>query len=229
MRKLIFLCRRRPDLSHERYAGHLLEKHVPIALEHHPAMRKYVVNVVERTHLPAPHELDSIGELSFDTLADYRDRLYDSPKGQRIVGDDVAQFLGAAQAYDCTEHVQKAPPPRPALQGRSPGVKMVAAIHRRPGMSHDEFVDHWLHRHVPLALKHHVGLVKNVTNVVDQRLAPDAEDFDGIGELHFASEEDLRTRMFDSDEGRRIIEADMQRFLGPMQAWLVGEYVCKLP
>jgi len=80
MVKLVFLCRRRPDLTHERYVELLLGGHVPLALRHHPALRRYVVNIVEDTRGPAP-PLDSIGELWFDTLADYRERLYDSPAG----------------------------------------------------------------------------------------------------------------------------------------------------
>lgn len=229
MRKLVFLCRRRPDITHERYAELLLGGHVPIALRHHPAMRKYVVNIVERAQLPGSPELDSIGELSFATLADYRERLYDSEEGRRIVGEDVARFMGGVHSYECTEHVQKDVTGPPTVGRRSASVKMVSAVKRRPGTSHDEFVEHWLGRHVPLALEHHVGLVKYVTNVVDARLAPEGEDFDGIAELHFASEDDMRTRLFGSPEGRRIIEADIPRFLGPMQAWIVAEHVCKLP
>src|SRR2546427_8553861 len=108
MVKLVFLCRRRPDLTHERYVARLLEGHVPLALRHHPTLRRYVVNIVEGTRGPAP-PLDSIGELWFDTLADYRERLYDSPEGERAVARDVAGFLGDADAYATVEHVQRAP------------------------------------------------------------------------------------------------------------------------
>ena len=38
--KLIFLCRRRSDLTHDRYTELLLRGHVPIALRHHPTLRK---------------------------------------------------------------------------------------------------------------------------------------------------------------------------------------------
>jgi uncharacterized protein (TIGR02118 family) len=230
MRKLVFLCRRRPDIGHQPYVDLLLGGHVPIALRHHPAMRKYVVNVVDRGQIPDSPEIDSVGELSFDSLADYRERLYDGDEGRRIVGEDVARFLGGVHAYECTEHVHKeGSRPPPVLRERSPVVKMIAAVKRRPGLTHDEFAAHWLERHVPLALEHHVGLVKYVTNIVDSRLSPDGEDFDGIAELHFASEEDLRMRMYGSEEGRRAIEADIPRFLGPMQAWIASEYVCRLP
>ena len=41
MRKLVFLCHRRPEITHETYVERLLAGHIPIALRHHPAMRRY--------------------------------------------------------------------------------------------------------------------------------------------------------------------------------------------
>ena len=224
--KLVFLCRRRSDLSHARYAELLLGGHVPIALRHHPTMAQYVVNIVERTR-PGAEELDSIGELSFATLADFRERLYDSPEGERIVQHDVAGFMGGAHAYATTEHVQKSTAPAAPLGTRSPGVKMVCPMVRAPGLTHAAFVDHWLGRHVPLALQHHPGLVRYVTNVVDERLSPDGPALDGVGELHFASEASRREAMFDSPDGERIIREDMSRFIGTTTAYDVAEYVQK--
>src|SRR5262245_21446640 len=98
MVKLVFLCRRRPDISHEQYAERLLDGHVPLALRHHPTLRRYVVNVVEGTRGSVP-PLDSVGELWFESLADYRERLYDSPDGKRAITEDVARFIGDAAAY----------------------------------------------------------------------------------------------------------------------------------
>ena len=228
MVKLVFLCRRRPDITHERYAELLLGGHVPIALRHHPTLRKYVVNIVERSQ-PGLPALDSVGELSFETLADYRERLYDSPEGERIVHRDVAGFMGGADAYATTEHVQKDVRPPAPLGRRSPGVKMVCPIVRAPGLTHGGFVSHWLERHVPLALRHHPGLVRYVTNVVDERLSPTGSDLDGIGELHFASPEALAADLFDSPDGERIIRDDMARFIGHTAAYFVAEHVQQVP
>ncbi len=224
MVKLIFLCRRRPDITHARYAELLLGGHVPIALKHHPTLRKYVVNVVELTRA-GQEELDSIGELSFDRLQDYRDRLYDSPAGRETVQRDVAGFMGRADAYATTEHIQKSVKTPGPLGKRSTGVKLICPIRRRDGMTHAEFIDHWLHRHAPLALDHHPGMIKYVNNVVDQRLSDSGEDWDGIAELHFASEHDLKERMFDSAAGEAIIRDDMARFIGKLAAYHVAEYV----
>jgi uncharacterized protein (TIGR02118 family) len=226
MVKLLFLCRRRPDIDHDRYVALLLGGHVPIALRHHPTMRKYVVNVVERAQDGLP-PLDSIGELSFASLADYREHLYDSPEGRDVVQRDVAGFMGGADAYATTEHVQKNVRPPVALGTRTPGVKMVCPVVRAAHLTHEAFVDHWLRRHVPLALRHHPGLVKYVTNVVDARLSPDGPALDGIGELHFASAESLAAGMFDSPDGERAIREDIPRFIGRTGAYFVGEHVQK--
>jgi uncharacterized protein (TIGR02118 family) len=227
MVKLVFLCRRRPALSHAEYAERLLGGHLPIALRHHPTMRKYVVNVVEGRRAGA-EELDSIGELSFDSLDDFRERLYDSDEGRRIVERDVAGFLAGAQAYATREHVQKAPSAPGPLGVRSPGVKIVGLVRRPDGMAHEAFVEHWLERHVPLALRHHPGLHKYVTNVVEARLG-DGPDWDGIAELHFPSHEAMRTGFFDSPDGERIIREDMTRFIGLTWGYDVAEYVARVP
>lgn len=227
MVKLIFLCRRRPDISHERYAELLLDGHVPIALRHHPAMRQYIVNIVERSP-QAEEALDSIGELFFASLADFRDHLYDSDEGRRIVERDVSGFMGGAHAYATTEHVQKMRPTRAPLGTRTPGIKLVCPVMRRSGMSHAEFVDHWLTRHVPLALQHHPGLIQYVTNAVDERLSPGGEAWDGFAELHFASQQAYDDGLFDSPDGERVIRADMARFIGRTARYAVAEYVEQL-
>lgn len=221
MVKLIFLCRRRPDISHDRYADLLLRGHVPIALRHHPTLRRYIINIVERG--PEDElELDSIGELSFDTLADYHERLYDSPEGQRLVAADVAEFMGGAHAYATTEVVQKSVLARP-ISARAPGVKMCCPLRRRPDLTHEEFVRHWQTVHVPLALEHHPHMTRYVTNIVDRRLSPDAPDWDGFADITI----DPTHPLFGSPDGERIIRDDIARFIGHTFPYFVAEYVQK--
>jgi len=219
MVKLIFLCRRRPDITHERYADLLLAGHVPIALRHHPTMRRYTVNIVERGP-DSEAALDSIGELSFDSLDDFRQRLYDSPEGERIVARDVAGFMGGADAYAATEVVQKSVAERP-LGTRAAGMKMFCPLRRRADLTHEQFVDHWQTVHVPLALEHHPHMSRYVTNLVDQRLSPDAPDWDGFAEITL----DPTLPLFASPAGERIIREDIGRFIGHTFAYIVAEYV----
>ena len=226
MVKLVFLCRRRDDISHERYTDLLLNGHVPLALRHHPSLQRYTVNIVESSP-PNAAAYDSIGELSFESLSDFRERLYDSPEGKRIIQRDVGGFMGSADAYATSEHAQK-DGSGARLGKASAGVKLFCPIIRRAGMSHAEFVDHWLTRHVQLALRHHPGMSRYVTNVVDERLSPGGEAWDGFAELHFPNADALAKGMFDSAEGERIIRADIARFIDRTVAYRVTEYVQKV-
>lgn len=221
MVKLVFLCRRRGDISHEEYVRRLLVGHVPLALRHHPTLRRYVVNVVEEASPGAP-ELDSIGELWFDSLADYRDRLYDSPAGARAIARDVADFLARADAYVTTEHVQRAPAGTPPTGRRTSGDKLFACLQRVPAMSPAQFAAHWQDRHAPLALRHH-DTTRYIINVVEERVG-DATPYDGFGELTFPPGE-MQKGMYLSPEGKREIEADIPRFIGSVHAYVVAEYV----
>jgi len=226
MVKLIFFCRRRADITHEQYVERLLAGHVPIALRHHPTLRRYVVNIVEDSP-PGWDELDSIGELWFDHLDDFRERLYDSVEGRRVVEQDVAGFMGSADAYVTTEHVQRAPLTPPALGTRAPGITLICPLLRRPDLTHAGFVAHWLHHHAALALRHHSGMVAYVTNVVDRHLPRSQPALDGIAQLTFPSVRALRDAMFDSADGERIIRTDMARFIGRTAAYRAAAYVQK--
>lgn len=221
--KLIFLCRRRADISHPRYVELLLDGHVPLALAHHPTLRRYVVNIVEESP-PGWDDLDSIGELSFDTLEDFQQRLYDSAEGRRIIERDVAGFMGGAQAYATTEYVQRAAAVSAALGTRTAGVKLVCPIVRCPDLTHAAFVSHWLEHHVPLALELHPGMTKYVTNVVDARLSGAGPDLDGIAELHFGAAQALQAGIFASRQAEQRVRQDIDRFIGRTAAYRVAEY-----
>src|SRR5262249_44032712 len=147
--------------------------------------------------------------------------------GKTAIERDVAGFMGGAHAYATVEHVQKSTRLEPPLGSRTPGIKMMCPVRRKEGMSHAEFVDHWLGRHVPLALKHHPGMSRYVTNVVDQRLSPTGEDWDGFAELHFASADDMSRGLFDSPDGEAEIRRDIERFIGHTFPYFVAEHVQK--
>ena len=228
MVKLIFLCRRRPELTRAQYVERVLRGHVPLALRHHPTMRGYVVNVVEQVGAGV-EELDSIAELSFERLADFEDRLYDSQVGRAAIERDVAGFLGGADAYVTTPHVQLDTRASRATGERSPGVKLICPVRRRPDLSREAFLEHWFGTHVALARAHHPGLVRYVTNVVERRLGDGGEPWDGFTELHFGSADDIRDGLFDSPEGERIVRDDIVRFIGHAGFYRVAEYVHRLP
>jgi hypothetical protein len=66
---------------------------------------------------------------------------------------------------------------------------------------------------------HHPALWRYVQNVVVEPITPDAPEIDGIAELRFRSVADLRERFYDSDDGRRIVAADVAKFLDRGAGW----------
>ncbi len=226
MVKNFYLCRRRADLTREAYARRILEGHVPLALRHHPTLRHYVVNIIERSPEQGP-EHDSMAALYFDSLADYTDRLYDSEEGRRIIARDVEGFLASADVYATAEHVHMDELGATPLGQRSPGVKWICPIQRRLGMPVEDFVDYWLSQHVPRVLAQRRRAVKYVTSVVTARLSETGDDWDGFTEVWFADVEDARAAVRDADEVMRKLGSSRERFIGRGLLYVVSEYVQK--
>ncbi len=113
----------------------------------------------------------------------------------------------------------------------TPGIKFVSFMQRAEALSHEQFVRYWTERHTPLAVERHVGLWRYVQHVVRRAYTPGGRAIDGIAELHFRTREDFEQRFFDSDEGRRLIMADVTRFMRRdwSQAALMTEHVLRAP
>jgi hypothetical protein len=224
MIKLIFLCRRRSEVDRDEYAKRLLEDHVPLALKHHPTLRRYAIDIAEGDPQDG-QDFDSLHSLSFDTLEDYLERLFDSPEGERIVRRKIGQFMASADAYATSERIHKDETP-PAPRGeRSPGVKWVYALQRHATLTHAAFVDHWLGVHVPLLLEQRPGITRYTTNAVEARLSETGEDWDGFAELQFAGPEEAWGNPFDPDPGDRAVGGSRDDFLARSLAWPVREYI----
>jgi hypothetical protein len=226
MIKMVFLCRRRPDITREEYAAFVLEGHAPLALKHHPTLLRYVINIAEGTP-PGGPELDSLPALYFATLEDYSERLYDSPEGRQIIRRDVARFMaGGADTYATTEYVQRKLALPASVPGqRSPGRKETWLLKRREGMTRQAFVDHWLHVHVPLALASRPALAQYNASVVEALLSETGERWDGIAELHYRSDEGGTE--YASGEAKSRLEADLAGFVSKYLVYPVAEFVQK--
>jgi len=228
MLKIIFLCRRRPDITREQYADFVLGGHAPLALKHHPTLLRYVINLAEGTP-PGGPEVDSLPALYFESLEDFQERLYDSDEGREIIRRDVARFMtGGADTYSTSEYVQRKTALITAPIGwRSPGAKETWLLQRREGMSRQAFVDHWLNVHAPLALASRSGLAQYVASVVEARLSETGERWDGIAELHYTHRVGEQEPGFASNEARERFEADLAGFVGRSLVYPVAEWVQK--
>jgi uncharacterized protein (TIGR02118 family) len=103
----------------------------------------------------------------------------------------------------------------------SEGVTRISFVRRRPGLTREQFADHWTNVHSALARRHHPALCRYVQNVVVAPLTPGAPEIDGIAELGFRTIEDLAARMYDSPEGTAVIRADVRRFIDAGAGWRV--------
>jgi uncharacterized protein (TIGR02118 family) len=95
----ISFVRRAPGLTRGEMARHWAERHAPLARRHHPGITRYVQNVVVEPLTPGAPELDGIAELGFASLADFRERMYDSPEGREIIATDVRRFLDVGAGW----------------------------------------------------------------------------------------------------------------------------------
>ena len=95
----ISFVRRRPDLTRRQFADHWTNVHSPLARRHHPALWRYVQNVVVAPLTPGAPEVDGIAELGFRSIEDMSARMYDSPEGAAIIRADVDRFIDAGAGW----------------------------------------------------------------------------------------------------------------------------------
>jgi len=225
--KLIFLCHRRPDLSRETYAQRVLQDHVPLALQHHPTLRRYVVHLAEGTP-PEGDEIDSLPCLHFDTLEDFTQRLYSSEEGEQIITRDTRRFLGQpAAVYATTEHIHRAGCTELALGQRTPGRKWICPLRRDPVLSHAEFLALWLAEgatRLQVARPDAQGIV---TNAVDQHLGTQGEEWDAFIELSLPPEPEERPGAPGFGDTTHLLALEAGCFVEKALAYPVGEYVVR--
>ncbi|MEZ4374354.1 MAG: EthD domain-containing protein [Polyangiaceae bacterium] len=86
------------------------------------------------------------------------------------------------------------------LGDRSPGLKQISLIYRKPELTQDAFLHHWHLVHTPLALEVH-PLWRYLRGVVLEALSEGAPAYDAIVELQFREEQDVTdlTRFYGGD------------------------------
>src|SRR5258706_1306034 len=136
--EIFFLCARRAGLSHAEYAAHLLLRHAPLALRHHPRLRGYALHVVEES-LGDSEPIDSVNALAFDSFADFAEHPYDSAEGERLVIEDHARFLGGAAGYAGRGQIHHDAQPGSELGVATPGTQWICALRRRARLSAARF------------------------------------------------------------------------------------------
>ena len=106
-----------------------------------------------------------------------------------------------------------------------------SSVRPAPGRSREECSRHWQEKHVPLALRIHVGMWNYVQDHVVDTLSETGGDLLGHAVLHFRSLQDLRDKFFDSEAGAQEIYADVARFMSleNSQTALMSELILRTP
>lgn len=99
-------------------------------------------------------------------------------------------------------------------------VKRLGLVVKKDGMTHEQFVDHWMTTHAALCKKL-PNMLRYSVNLVDRSRFPDFP-YDGFSELWFESEEALATSLA-SPEGVTLL-ADLPNFAGEIYPILSHEY-----
>lgn len=103
---------------------------------------------------------------------------------------------------------------------------MIYLCRRLPEITRAQYAERVLEGHVPLALAHHPSMRHYVVNIAESDPA-DGPELDALPALYFDSLEDVRERLYDSDEGREIIRRDVATFLASAEAYVTRERVHK--
>ena len=106
-------------------------------------------------------------------------------------------------------------------------IKSIGLLSRKDGMTHEEFVRHWVEVHAPLA--HAVpGLRRYVqSHIVEERRRPDIPaidvEIDGIAELWYDDREAM-ARAHATPEAKAL-HADGALFIGHIKSFTIEEKV----
>ena len=106
-------------------------------------------------------------------------------------------------------------------------IKSLSLLTRKAGLTHEEFMRHWVEVHAPLA--HAVPGVRRYvqSHILDERTRPDipttAVAVDGVAELWF-DDRDAMARSNASPEAKRL-HADGALFIGSIKSFVTEEFV----
>ena len=106
-------------------------------------------------------------------------------------------------------------------------IKSLSLLVRKDGMTHEQFMTHWVQIHGPLALKV-PGLRRYVqSHIRDRRRRPDIPDIgievDGIAETWY-DDADAMARAAATPE-MKALHADGALFIGRIQSFITHEHV----
>ncbi len=193
MYKHIALLVRKDGLTHAEFIEYWQHEHTQIAKDIEGVIRYQTVVPVD----PTVAEFDGIAELYFESIDELHAAL-GSP-GDRDYDPDLEVAAKARADVDNFLAIERRPRligeetvQRDETGGDTTGLyKHAAFLVRKPGMTHEEFVEYWQSNHTPIA-REIEGVVRYATVIPTE---PAVAEFDGVAELYFESLDDLHAAL----------------------------------
>jgi hypothetical protein len=174
----------------------------------HGSAARAAVNVIV-----GGEEWEQLGRYNNEKEAVAMVKLWDPASTAAALGFALPNGATLVGGYLSDEVVQKDYQQTWPSSTHSPGVKLICLVHRLTNISHQQFLDHWGNNHGPLAVRIQPGFWHYVQDHVTGWLTDRTPDFDGIGELHFQTTNDVFTGMYADTEAERLIFEDIDRFM----------------
>ncbi len=121
--------------------------------------------------------------------------------------------------------------------------KIIYCMRRKPAMTHAQFVEYWRQVHAPIVLEHRSTLrvaryvqtvpVEHPYSARVERRETLGEPYDGVAELYWANEHDLR-HAFEDEDAKRVqvrLARDELHFVDHSRSvrWISREFVAIAP
>ncbi len=194
------------------YKRWYLETFAPSLLCRVPGLAGLTVNVIRQAETLYDYEGAGGPEVA-DIYAEFwlqQDRV--------VTAGEFAPPEGRQQMFRVEERIEKAELDR--APGVMAGIRLLSPLYPIEGAQPAQSVGFW-DRHVPLALRIHVGMSRYVRDIVLDVMGEEPSPVFGVASLHFPSDEAIRDRFFDSPESIPEHAADLACFVGktvPMSA-----------
>jgi hypothetical protein len=179
VKSITFLVRK-PGVSHAEFMRYWLEVHAPMALQI-PGMRGMICNEIlgptrRRTdirHAPGEVEIDGFAE-SWKEASNYPGNPQAPIEAKRWY-EDGPMFVGLIKGYRVKENV--------FIEPKRGGKGLVSLLTRKPGAAREDFEEHWLGKHGPMArgVPGVAGLILNT--IVRPAARDDIPPLDTLGEV----------------------------------------------
>jgi uncharacterized protein (TIGR02118 family) len=214
--RLVFVLRRRPELSRDEFQQYWLGTHAPLVAgvaEVLGITRYQQVHTISEDSTRAAPPFDGVAELWFDPARSSGTRDEQIAAAAMLLEDERRFIdLSASPIWFAAEHVM--------ADGPADALRSTTAVRRRAGLTREEFQRHWREVHGPLAVAR--PDVFGITRYVQMHTPDDAETYppavvrgapepyDGLAEVYVT---EVQGAAPDAAEVRAALVADTESII----------------